>query len=157
MNQHTREPWEYDDGNIIQEGGGDYGYQIAIVDHPHSDFTQEVISANGRRIVACVNACRGASTEVLERGAVNDWAVLMTELEAQLDAARAEARKFKLNGLGMAASFGEASSAYRELQAERDDLLAALEVIANCDNSSTAEGVRSYANKAIAKAKGGAA
>lgn len=38
-----------------------------------------------QRIVACVNACSGASTELLEKGMRHDWAELMTELETQRD------------------------------------------------------------------------
>lgn len=51
---------------------------IYCVDDPEMDYIK-------RRMVACWNACQGASTDVLERGAVHDWALLMTQLESELD------------------------------------------------------------------------
>jgi hypothetical protein len=54
--KHTREPWECFRGYIIQKDGGEYGYQIAHVNHPVSDFPADEIEANANRIVECVNA-----------------------------------------------------------------------------------------------------
>jgi len=67
MSEHTKEPWVADHGIIYSKDIGiEYGYQIAIIDHEHSDFSANVIAANARRIVACVNACAGQPTELLE-------------------------------------------------------------------------------------------
>jgi hypothetical protein len=78
MSQHTPEPW--------------YLYELSHVIHTRDTngkahglarvYGGDKL-ANARRIVACVNSCAGASTDVLERGAVHDWSLLMTGLEAQ--------------------------------------------------------------------------
>lgn len=51
---------------------------IDCVDDPEMDYIK-------RRMVACWNACQGARTDVLERGAVHDWGLLMTQLESERD------------------------------------------------------------------------
>lgn len=79
MSQHTPEPWVVNGSHIESEnehGWVNDGWIIA-------DLSGSQIEANARRIVACVNACAGASTEVLEKGAIHDWALLMTQLESQ--------------------------------------------------------------------------
>ena len=38
-----------------------------------------------RRVVACVNACAGIKSEILEKGARHDWGDLMMGLEKQRD------------------------------------------------------------------------
>lgn len=70
MSEHTKEPWRvgFDDGSgdsyitscsdetvVVRGGTDDWG-----VSHGATD------PANARRIVACVNACAGISTEFLE-------------------------------------------------------------------------------------------
>lgn len=74
--QHTQEPWHVatgDDYYIEANGipakyphhfkGDDLGKHVAIVGNRTSDFGE----ANARRIVACVNACAGIPTDMLER------------------------------------------------------------------------------------------
>ena len=84
MSEHTQGPWHTGgDGTIIYDKDG-WGIASATVFHGRQE--PGTAAANARRIVACVNACEGASTEVLERGAVHDWGLLMTEMEKQRDA-----------------------------------------------------------------------
>jgi hypothetical protein len=65
---HTKEQWETDGSIIWSKTIGDlYGYQIAIVNHDHSDFPQETIKANAQRIVDCVNLCQGYDIETLKK------------------------------------------------------------------------------------------
>ena len=104
--QHAAAPWTanpVDDDNLIRIKNAEGG-QVAICsnfsffDTPETLPSKELVNeANARRIVACVNACEGVSTEVLERGARHDWGDLMTSLEKQRDqllAALEEARVF---------------------------------------------------------------
>lgn len=77
---HTKEPWyaSDEDGNWrVMAADENGGYTLA-------DMCSDDQEANGRRIVACVNACEGISTESLERG-VSDWSIFMRELKAQRD------------------------------------------------------------------------
>lgn len=71
MSKHSKEPWAIEDestGTIYSKAvGSEYGYQIAICDHDMTDFPDDVIEDNARRIVACVNICAGISTEELEQ------------------------------------------------------------------------------------------
>lgn len=61
----------------------DLGKHVAIVGNRTCDFGE----ANARRIVACVNACAGIDTELLEIIADNDktLAGVIAELEKQRD------------------------------------------------------------------------
>ena len=80
---HTPEPWIFtvaDDfycGSIMGRHGGE------VFD---GDFTE----ANARRIVACVNACDGVPTEVLEEGGQGTVAASMARLTEQRDKLLAE-------------------------------------------------------------------
>jgi len=66
MSKHTKEPWEFDGSggrwSLLQ---GDHEADIGELGSAYS-------AANARRIVACVNACAGLSTEALESGALAD-------------------------------------------------------------------------------------
>ena len=87
--KHTPEPWRVVGYSEIVAKTGDAQYAgVASVLHNEND---------ARRIVACVNACRGLSTDELER-------------------------------FGLASAFG---TELIELEKQRDQLLAALECIAN--------------------------
>lgn len=103
MNTHTPEPWAYENGYIIQQDGGEYGYQIAHVKHPYSDFPDDEIEANAARIVACVNACAG-----------------MGDPEATINGMRYELDRFR-TGISDAEN-----REILELKADRDELLLAL-------------------------------
>jgi len=66
MSKHSPEPW-----TVYAPGGyptsiyhGDRE-TLATIDEDH-DCTQDLTAANARRIVACVNACAGIPTELLE-------------------------------------------------------------------------------------------
>ena len=80
---HTPEPWIFavaDDfycGSIMGRHGGE------VFD---GDFTE----ANARRIVACVNACAGVHTEILEEGGQGTVAASMARLTEQRDKLLAE-------------------------------------------------------------------
>lgn len=76
MSEHTPEPWyvrdEWDGEPRIAIGGPqpDHDFEIACLEgFPHP-------KANARRIVACVNACRGIETEKLEHKAEVSRALL---------------------------------------------------------------------------------
>lgn len=61
--KHTPEPWKTGAGYEQQEPGVYiYGGDGLIVSSEDTEITE----ANARRIVACVNACAGISTEQLE-------------------------------------------------------------------------------------------
>ncbi len=72
MSEHTPEPWAVfmsnDDEKLLGVGSAETGE--GITDHRGGiwnwDDTQG--RANARRIVACVNACKGIPTEELEKG-----------------------------------------------------------------------------------------
>jgi hypothetical protein len=59
--QHTPEPWE-----LTRHATPDYAPQCGIYseDHP-ADFAIVKGEANARRIVACVNACKGINPEAV--------------------------------------------------------------------------------------------
>ena len=60
---HTKEPWHVCDGLISSEKKE----AIALVEHSGMNGpVSPTGSANARRIVACVNACSGIETELLE-------------------------------------------------------------------------------------------
>lgn len=81
----------------------------------------ELTAANGRRIVACVNACRGLSTDALEQkeivAAVGD---LLLEADARLTQARDAADIWAKRAV-------KEASANADLRRQRRELLAALE------------------------------
>ncbi len=71
--EHTREPWVYHSGMIWKPERKDN--QMSEDDIPIARMARETSGtipterdANARRIVACVNACKGHSTEMLKRG-----------------------------------------------------------------------------------------
>ncbi len=72
---HTPEPWDYDMDYIVAPDPSGRHPDIYIAEIAHSDDEGRVAAleqqeANRRRIVAAVNACRGLSTDALERGIV---------------------------------------------------------------------------------------
>ena len=66
-NQHTPEPWVFDQQAEIPHVMTPDGYAIVEACPWGSISDQETMSANARRIVACVNACAWIDTEYLER------------------------------------------------------------------------------------------
>lgn len=68
MSEHTKEPW-VSTGRYI--GVPNHKSYIAECRDQNGNWTNELMPlANGRRIVACVNACKGVSTESLEQDVV---------------------------------------------------------------------------------------
>ena len=68
-NKHTPEPWAVDPDSTDEISGiVDSGGNGSIIRGDYSDWW--VTKANARRIVACVNACAGCATEVLETAPV---------------------------------------------------------------------------------------
>jgi hypothetical protein len=85
---HTPEPWHYDkswlvDYIIAHDPTGQEPYGIYVAEIAHGDdvvgrfATREQHEANGRRIVAAVNACQGISTEALQQGVVREGVVAL--------------------------------------------------------------------------------
>ena len=66
---HTHEPWSF--GHLGMEHlwiGPDYTERpVALVPHDTEPAARDESRENARRIVACVNACAGLTTEALER------------------------------------------------------------------------------------------
>ncbi len=72
--KHTKEPWVTEDEFIDSVEG----YAVARCRWDNGDQGEE----DAKRIVACVNACKGLTNEVLEAGIVKDGIVsLSTSIE----------------------------------------------------------------------------
>lgn len=119
---HTPEPWQVsltDDTTIV---------------HKHSDGTQSVIAetdgdynepdlwpvmeANARRIVACVNALKGFSTEAIEAGAVKGLVDALEDCRAGLQYVRDH--HGDLYGVGFDRCFEKADAALSQLAEAQD-------------------------------------
>lgn len=96
MSKHTPEPWSYGfpkvNGVDVREAKcmvSAGGWHVASVSHggiyPDEPFGSQTREANARRIVACVNACRGLPTDDLEKmqlgGVLNATAELLAQRE----------------------------------------------------------------------------
>lgn len=70
MSEHTKEPWKLcTHGNNDSPLGNTLGYHIEAEDGTEEGrliVWEQITEAEGRRIVACVNACAGIPTETLE-------------------------------------------------------------------------------------------
>jgi len=67
--EHTPEPWKINRQGICLDGVGIDTEDDSVVEVACSDCTgddERLSEVNARRIVACVNACRGIPTEALE-------------------------------------------------------------------------------------------
>lgn len=119
MTTNTQGPWRTD-------ATGGFPLDIHDQDNVLVARVQPCRAAHNvaRRIVACVNACEGVSTALLEQDRLQGY---------------------------------EPRGHVKHLQDQRDQLLAALESIANSSEQSTALGLQQLARAAIAAAKGGAA
>lgn len=62
MSKHTKEPWNGKPLNVCFVEFEKLGIAVTI-----PQYSDEEAKANARRIVACVNACKGLDTEGLER------------------------------------------------------------------------------------------
>lgn len=68
--EHTPEPWKAKDGGLI---GPTDRPSIAQVLSKGTEQGDELARANARRIVACVNACKGIPTDFLENENLENW------------------------------------------------------------------------------------
>ncbi len=71
MSKHTPTPWGFGSGlhvRKVEKGHKDR----SIIGTFSTHLGREEMEANGRRIVAAVNACEGISTKALEEGVVKD-------------------------------------------------------------------------------------
>ena len=78
MSEHTKEPWHLSqDGQHVLSRTGEMSFaHVAEVFHDVED---------ARRIVACVNALAGVSTEHLEQYGLPDFAQKISDLAQQRD------------------------------------------------------------------------
>lgn len=131
MSEHTRGPWRV--GKGLDDG--------LILDATGAMITTDCETAEiARRIVACVNACAGISTEELERRQEEhghqecDGGFIAAEL-AELDSAKQSAELAYAARDDRARRVTEVIEqtgiALRQMREQRDQLLAALEQIAN--------------------------
>lgn len=67
MIEHTKGPWLRDGKTVYVLNEHGFNRFCAQVQDAHTPA--EELEANARRIVACVNACEGVSTDVLEYNA----------------------------------------------------------------------------------------
>jgi hypothetical protein len=86
--QHTHEPWlvsaRQDEPRQRKIGTGEEGWLgVALV----FGDTEEEADANGRRLVACVNACAGIPTEALECQTKKELTKKLTDTSKELLAA----------------------------------------------------------------------
>lgn len=112
MSGHTKEPWRVTpDGHIASKGFVPIRTPFredAFKDGPNrSDHSDELLLANARRIVACVNACAGIPTEDLERyyndGGGIDAAMQEAALSAHITAVKQRDRMLGALRLALAA------------------------------------------------------
>lgn len=76
--KHTPEPWSWSGMGRIRAGNK----IIADIWNADNGYISDEEVASARRIVACVNACAGMSTEQLEKGAPGWLAMSPTYAEA---------------------------------------------------------------------------
>ena len=91
--QHTPEPWRvfshsWSNTSVLADG---FDHAICGLDINHAteesqESDEALMGANARRIVACVNACAGLTTEILEHsGVVRDLIGQNASLTKQRD------------------------------------------------------------------------
>lgn len=143
MKQHTHKPWSAaevanDSDTFVKvchaNGGTIAKLWIDVDDREFSDEQRE----NARRIVACVNACRGLPTDELEqKGLVAAIGTPLLDVEQQRDgwqtalgtvlATIPDAEIIRASG-----TVGDAVAYFTQLHQQRDELLAALAEIDGC-------------------------
>ncbi|WP_323950290.1 hypothetical protein [Aeromonas veronii] len=158
MKQHTNEPWnavEVDNDSeafvkVCHKNGGTIAkLWIDVDDSGFSDEQRE----NARRIVACVNACRGLPTDELEqKGLV---AAVGTQLLAADDRAEGQEREIRK----LARTTADAENKLADALNQRDELLAAAGILADrlFEVPPGVDIALDAIRAAITKAKGGAA
>lgn len=151
MRKHTIEPWSLEDSPVPMRILGKFGTITCAPFGADLDTHQ----ANGRRVVACVNACANMSDEELEGhgvGGIKQW---MDDADETLKAV--------CDALEDVDYSGRCEQGIYVLKQQRDELLAALvsavetiEWIHGCHAPSEDEVMRSIyeGSKIIAKARG---
>jgi hypothetical protein len=118
MSAHTKEPWVAVEGIIYPSNGREDG-EDWIADLRSAGNTD----ANERRIVACVNACAGLDSELLENiditGGLVERFALLNQTERQRDEALAKCVRLERE-------LDRANGFHERLAEQRDELLAAL-------------------------------
>lgn len=84
--RHTPEPWHLEQPSdtliVTREGHPLKGDPLALLADGHGRLRPGEVEANARRIVACVNALSGLSTEAIVAGAVANMVTALRALEA---------------------------------------------------------------------------
>ena len=94
MGEHTKEPWEWEQ-HMRGDGQPEQGWEIrGDSENEVEGFVADLYAKeDARRIVACVNACKGIATETLEglHGVVDvhESALAFAEERARADASEA--------------------------------------------------------------------
>lgn len=128
--KHTPGPWAERNGRIFQADRPN----LTIANIARA-FDGDYSSTNARRIVACVNACEGISTDAIE-----------TEGSAVMGWVRAASKLLRLRS-----EHDELQESHQAIKEQRDELLAALKVAEeSVGDSKSLEIVRA----AIAKVEG---
>lgn len=150
MSKNTSELWSVVPGfypGFVEIFGA--SFKISVVTHAADIGLVESMNRieDARRIVACVNACRGLPTEELEeKGLV---AAVGTQLLAADD--RAEGQEREIRRLARIAV--DAENQLADSLNQRDELLAALEFVMSAHGEQL-DSAFAQAQNAISKAKG---
>ena len=80
--QHTKEPWNGKNIPLTASALERVGFYIVFTNNP---ATKDEAEANARRIVACVNACEGIPTGVLEKQGMVPIEQVTHDIERQRD------------------------------------------------------------------------
>ena len=148
--KHTQEPWqqfEHDKRAIVSEEHPNLSL-LSIDDDGLGIFFEE---KDARRVVACVNACAGISTESLEKGGVGSLLELGLDEQRRGDSAEQQRDDLQRE----LAQVNAAMKAQADgLVKQRDELVAAMRAIALARNLGSAHII---AKDSIASVKGGAA
>ena len=80
--QHTKEPWNGKNIPLTASALERAGFYIVFTNNP---ATKDEAEANARRIVACVNACEGIPTGVLEKQGMVPIEQVTHDIERQRD------------------------------------------------------------------------
>ena len=138
--KHTPEPWVLSSDDFVAAESD----QLNNGEYILSCFGQDQ-AANARRIVACVNACRGLPTDELEqKGLVAAVGTQLLDADELIVQARSQASTWKARATTEAAIS-------RDLKQQCDELLEALEALFHEASQQNLH----KANDVIAKVKGG--
>lgn len=76
--KHSEEPWTLGKGVVrIRNEKGTLIAECYTTTHSIRYPSEEEREANAKRIIACVNACKGISNEALEKGILDDGIALV--------------------------------------------------------------------------------